>query len=106
MAVLGNTSGHLQLGQERILQLFIFIIATCAPVRNLDIIILHHLLVKITFVSQGMCSQAIMARGRDSTAMTLSGMVRTVTPPVHVAPSTIPHTLPNLSARQLPMTSS
>ena len=66
------------------------------------------LLEKITSVSQGMCGQGttIVQIGSGSTPMTLSGMVKAVTPPVHVALSTILHISSKPSTRQLPMTSS
>ena len=64
----------------------------------------HHLLEKITSVSLGMYGLGIDSQCTDSTPMTLSGMVKTVTPPVHVALSTILHISPKPSAKQLPMT--
>ena len=64
-----------------------------------------HLLEKITSVSLGMCilGTEIVLQSTHSTPMTLSGMVKTVTPTVHVALSTILHISPKPSARQLAM---
>ena len=101
MAVLDNTSGHLQLEHLRIRQT-----PEAASVHvTMDLHPPHHLLEMITSVSQGMCilGTAMEMNGTASTPMTLSGMVKTVTPPVHVALSTILHISPKPSTRQLAM---
>ena len=66
----------------------------------------HHLLVKITSVSQGTSIQDISIQNycTQSTPMTLSGMVGTASPAAHVAHTTILHILPKPSACQLLMT--
>ena len=50
----------------------------------------HHLLEKVTSVSLDMYMYLVVVyQSTYSTLMTLSGMGETVTPPVHVVPSTI-----------------
>ena len=98
MAVLDNTSGHLQLGHVRI------IIHRVSPVVHVTLPVTqcHHLLETITSVSLDM--YMVVVQRPHSTPMTFSGMEETVTPPVHVVLSTILHISPKPSTRQLPMT--
>ena len=99
MAVLDNTSGHLLMEHGKISQT-----PEAASVHvTMDLHPSHHLLEKITSVSLGMYV-AVVYQLTASTPMTLSGMVKTVTPPVHVALSTILHISPKPSTRQLLMT--
>ena len=89
-----SCSGHLVMEHGRMIQH-----TKCNPVHVILLVLYlsHHLLEKITSVSLDMYILDIgkAMQSKYFIQMTLSGMGETVTPPVHVVPSTILHISPN-----------